>query len=84
MKISLKQALLGVFVFTLIEYIGLNQWFSGSVPAVAFSAAGQVKMFVILYVEHFVSLVVGLNVGAGRPFLANPFATPTAPAAPLA
>jgi hypothetical protein len=73
MKVSLKQALLGVFVFTAIEYGALNLWFAGATPAVVFATGGQIKLFVVLYLEHFVSLVVGLNVASGRAFYANPF-----------
>ena len=70
---TLKQALLGVLVFTVIEVVTLGLWFHGSVPAVTFSTFGQVALIVGLYVEHFVSVIVGLNVGRGDDFYRWPF-----------
>jgi len=58
----LTRILLGVLVFTVIEVLGLNYWFHHSAPAIHFSFIGQLLLFVIIYVEHFVSVLVGINV----------------------
>lgn len=67
-----KNLLIGVAVFTAIEVVTLGLWFHGATPAVHFSFIGKVALVVGLYAEHFVSVVVGYNIGTGRPWYRFP------------
>lgn len=71
-----KTLLIGVAVFTVIEVLTLSYWFAGSTPPIHFSVIGKVVLAVGLYVEHLVSVVVGYNVGSGRPWYQYPLMRP--------
>jgi hypothetical protein len=55
--------LLGAAIFTGIEVVTLGLWFQGSTPPVVFSGGGKLDLIVGIYLEHAVSLLVGIAVG---------------------
>lgn len=62
-KVSIGIIFLGAAIFTVIELIALTQWFSGSTPAIHFSTYGKVVLYLLIYLEHIVSVIIGVSLG---------------------
>lgn len=62
-KVTLNIILLGALIFTAIELVALGEWFRDSTPAIHFSTYGKVALATFIYLEHVISVVIGVSLG---------------------